>query len=542
MRRAPPLLASLSISTSPVGMKALFDEIDKNQDGLLSEAELTAFTSKRSLPSEYVQEFIRCVSTEKAPRGVRFHEFAKYVTTKEAALRESFDLIDTDHDGFISVDDLDAALSNVRICKRFKCPIKSCLGLKAEETRVGHVRKSQVTCMMHALDVRDAASGVVLPSTRNCSSSSPSASLRMDYPRFRNFFILLPDTALLFDYWMDSTCSTFRGCDIGCAVQMSNKQERVGGGASEAFRHLIAGAVAGAVSRTSTAPLETLRLRMMVSGVCGGGLKSQVSGLLKDAKHTKGRAMFSGNGANVARSAPQKGIDFFAFSLYKRSLKKVFGRGHESLQTLSAGALAGATSCVVLYPLELARSRLTTQAGSLRYAGVVDCLTQIHRKEGIGGMYSGLRPSVLGILPEAAIAYGAFDLLKDGYAKLAKIPAEEVGAMPAMVCGMMSAFTGQLVAYPLEVIARRMQVGDIVLQKGSGNFLTAAWALSRKEGFRSLYCGIVPASFKVLPMAAVSFGTYELVSSIINQAAESRAKLNEIENYNGLEEPFKCSS
>lgn len=60
-----------------------------------------------------------------------------------------------------------------------------------------------------------------------------------------------------------------------------------------------------------TAPIETLRLRMMVSGVAAGGSSNQLRELLSDARRTKGAALFAGNGANVARSAPAKGIDFF---------------------------------------------------------------------------------------------------------------------------------------------------------------------------------------------------------------------------------------
>ena len=67
--------------------------------------------------------------------------------------------------------------------------------------------------------------------------------------RFRDFFVLLPDTAVLLDYWMDSTCTTFRGCDIGCQVQLANKQNRMHG-VMQSLNHLVAGAVAGAISRT----------------------------------------------------------------------------------------------------------------------------------------------------------------------------------------------------------------------------------------------------------------------------------------------------
>lgn len=88
------------------------------------------------------------------------------------------------------------------------------------------------------------------------------------------------------------------------------------------------------------------------------------------------------------------------------------------------------TRCIVgqaLYPLELARSRLTT-TGS--YNGILDCLRKIKQAEGVKGLYTGLKPSVMGILPEAAIAYGCFDLLKQGYARMAGIPEKEVGACP----------------------------------------------------------------------------------------------------------------
>lgn len=71
-------------------------------------------------------------------------------------------------------------------------------------------------------------------------------------------------------------------------------------------------------------------------------------------------------------------------------------------------------------------------------------------------MCRGLIPSIAAILPEAAITYGLFDLLKRGAARWA---GQESPSVPlSLSCGVLAAFTGQVVAYPLETISRRMQV------------------------------------------------------------------------------------
>ncbi len=94
--------------------------------------------------------------------------------------------------------------------------------------------------------------------------------------------------------------------------------------------------------------------------------------------------------------------------------------------------LAGCTSWVALYPLEVVRSRITVagaaaaaaasagatasatsvaavRAGGLAGAGglgLVESLQTIVRREGAGALYKGLGPSVAAIFPEAAITYG----------------------------------------------------------------------------------------------------------------------------------------
>ena len=88
---------------------------------------------------------------------------------------------------------------------------------------------------------------------------------------------------------------------------------------SNPLAHLLAGAVGGALSRTATAPIQTVRLRMVAGAMDGtaaakGGLAGEIALL---ARREGWRALYRGNLANVVRFAPTKGLDFFTFKVYK---------------------------------------------------------------------------------------------------------------------------------------------------------------------------------------------------------------------------------
>lgn len=75
--------------------------------------------------------------------------------------------------------------------------------------------------------------------------------------------------------------------------------------ANASLRRLFSGAVAGAVSRTAVAPLETIRTHLMV----GNGHHSVV-GVFDNVMKTEGwQGLFRGNGVNVIRVAPSKAIE-----------------------------------------------------------------------------------------------------------------------------------------------------------------------------------------------------------------------------------------
>ena len=342
---------------------------------------------------------------------------------------------------------------------------------------------------------------------------------------------------------------------------------------SNPLAHLLAGAVGGALSRTATAPIQTVRLRMVAGAMDGtaaakGGLAGEIALL---ARREGWRALYRGNLANVVRFAPTKGLDFFTFKVYKefigdRLLGDALGDGDggdgdgekakkrrsrrraaRTAQSMAAGALAGLTSTALLFPLDNLTTRLAVgggalargtaaASGKLKAAGVVAAAAKaggvrgllaagaaVAKAEGAGGLYRGLKPALIGIAPEAALTYGIFDLLKERCERAERRAAEKTEtppgggnkATPAQIvaCAAVASLCGQTAAFPAEAVSRRLTSGA-----ATGNGLAVFRAILQEQGVRGLYRGIGPASIRIVPMAAISFSTYELLHVAFDEA------------------------
>jgi solute carrier family 25 phosphate transporter 23/24/25/41 len=107
----------------------------------------------------------------------------------------------------------------------------------------------------------------------------------------------------------------------------------------------------------------------------------------------------------------------------------------------------------------------------------------------------------------------------------------------------------QLVAYPLETISRRMQLGALPPATAAASHLAAApgaaaaaaamppaaaagplgaWQIAaqivREGGVRGLYAGVGAATLRLVPMAVVSFGVYECMRAVLVEVGRMRRK------------------
>jgi hypothetical protein len=275
-----------------------------------------------------------------------------------------------------------------------------------------------------------------------------------------------------------------------------------------------------------------------------GGLAGEIALL---ARREGWRALFRGNLANVVRFAPTKGLDFFTFKVYKefigeRLLGDARGDGDErgdgdggdgdgekarpgrirrraarTAQSMAAGALAGLTSTALLFPLDNLTTRLAVGGGALARSATA----AVARAEGAGGLYRGLKPALVGIAPEAALTYGIFDLLKERCERAERRAVSENErrkATPAQIvaCAAVASLCGQTFAFPAEAVSRRLTSGA-----ATGNGVAVFRAILEEQGIRGLYRGLGPASIRIVPMAAISFSSYELLHVAFDEALAS---------------------
>lgn len=83
-------------------------------------------------------------------------------------------------------------------------------------------------------------------------------------------------------------------------------------------RHLAAGAIAGAVSRTCTAPLDRLKVFLQVQ-TNRVRISDSFNYLLREGGM---RSFWRGNGINVLKIAPESAIKFAAYEQVKRLIRQ----------------------------------------------------------------------------------------------------------------------------------------------------------------------------------------------------------------------------
>jgi len=300
---------------------------------------------------------------------------------------------------------------------------------------------------------------------------------------------------------------------------------------AERTKFLLAGAVAGIVSRTFVSPLEVVATGQMVRG----GNKGMIRELAEIFQNEGVKGFFKGNGANCLKVAPTRGVQFFAFESFKKRLvvwkKSSMGLPEDAdivlhpIERLIAGGFAGMVASSMVYPIEVVKTMLTMYPG--KYNGITAAFRGVINEVGYKGLYAGLAPTLVAMFPYVGVEFMIYETSKIALETLLQERSIERGdssegmevSLPIIISlglGALAGAAAQTSAHPLDVIRKRLQVqginGNPVLYKNTFDCFSGVAA---KEGMGALYRGLGPACVATIPGTGIAYITYEFMKRVL---------------------------
>ncbi|KAL0414939.1 UNVERIFIED_CONTAM: putative mitochondrial adenine nucleotide transporter BTL1 [Sesamum latifolium] len=330
--------------------------------------------------------------------------------------------------------------------------------------------------------------------------------------------------------------------DLGRAFQDLVKTREVS--------EFLSGALAGAMTKAILAPLETIRSMILLSlGFPGGflnlnsmtswqyrgqewwlfGSRNIYGSFVQIIEQQGWQGLWAGNAINMLRIVPTQAIELGTFEYVKRAVTSAQEKSNQtgsqklnighlslsfSLSWLSpvavAGAAAGVVSTLVCHPLEVLKDRLTVSPEL--YPNLSIAVHKIYKDGGIGALYSGLSPTLIGMLPYSTCYYFMYETMKKSYCLAKK--KESLTRAELLLVGALSGLTASTISFPLEVARKRLMVG--ALQGKCPPHMAAALSeVVREEGLMGLYRGWAASCLKVMPSSGITWMFYEAWKEIL---------------------------
>jgi solute carrier family 25 citrate transporter 1 len=220
-------------------------------------------------------------------------------------------------------------------------------------------------------------------------------------------------------------------------------------------------------------------------------------------------------------------IRFLSFEQYKIVLNDASNKFDLKVNataiTFTAGLMSGLTEAIlVVTPAEVCKIRMQSQHHSMmdpvqkqhrKYTNVVQTAMVITREEGIGALYKGVVPTMLRQGCNQAVNFTGYNLIKKKVMEYQGT--NELASWQSLLIGGFSGGMGPCVNNPLDVVKTRMQKQVITPGKPAKytGLIQACGLIAREEGVLALWKGITPRLLRIVPGQAITFMTYEFVSS-----------------------------
>ncbi|PWN88972.1 mitochondrial carrier [Acaromyces ingoldii] len=192
----------------------------------------------------------------------------------------------------------------------------------------------------------------------------------------------------------------------------------------------------------------------------------------------------------------------------------------------TAGAIAGVSELLLLYPLDTVKTRLMLQTkvevpGAERYNGMVDAFRKIVASEGAGRLYRGLIPPLMLEAPKRAVKFAANDFWGKTYRNATG--SEKMTQGLSVLTGCSAGATESIVVVPFELVKIRLQDrAQAHLYKGP---MDVVQKIVAKDGLLGLYAGLESTFWRHVLWNGGYFGCIFQVRALMPKAENKGQEL-----------------
>ena len=313
----------------------------------------------------------------------------------------------------------------------------------------------------------------------------------------------------------------------------------------EALKDITFGSIAGIVGKVVEYPFDTVKVRLQSQP---DHLPLRYKGPLdcfrQSIQQDGLRGLYRGVSAPFAGAAAETACLFFSYRLAQDFLTSYVYRQHNLTASgqlplsglVTAGAISGGVTSLILTPIELVKCRMQVPLHSPldptlnpRHAGLSTrslspfaVIADVYRREGMSGFWRGQLGTFLRETVGSAAWFGSYEactlyfkqrLLKDAQSQGGSYEFSEqqiqIPVYQQMLSGAVAGMSYNFIFYPADTIKSKIQTGELSSQGVRPTFTNVGKALWQSHGLKGLYrgCGITVA--RSAPSSALIFTIVE---------------------------------
>ncbi|OCK83085.1 mitochondrial 2-oxodicarboxylate carrier [Lepidopterella palustris CBS 459.81] len=191
----------------------------------------------------------------------------------------------------------------------------------------------------------------------------------------------------------------------------------------------------------------------------------------------------------------------------------------------AAGAVAGVSEILVMYPLDVVKTRVQLQtgkgAGEEGYNGMIDCFRKIIKNEGFSRLYRGISAPILMEAPKRATKFAANDEWGKFYRNLFGVA--KMNQSLSVLTGATAGATESFVVVPFELVKIRLQ--DKAQAHKYTGMIDCVGKIIRQEGPLTLYQGLESTMWRHVLWNAGYFGCIFQVRALLPKAKNKTSQV-----------------